>query len=148
MYFFRELYTNPTFSQQITCTNKNNDKCVYLNVVGSKEEIFHERSGKLSDVTYVLDIRPLLVLKNCLPTTLHYCINGDDCMQFIDPGQNAHLQGVALGKTEIKLKVFEFRQLDWECVQVSSKNKITNTIYSRFLHFCSVFRLLSTICRS
>lgn len=144
---FRELYKNPTFSQQITCTNKNNDKCTYLNVVGNKEEIFHERSGKLTDITYVLDIRPLLVLKNCLPTTLHYGIVGDDRMQFIDPGQSAHLQGVALGVTEIKLKVFEFRQLDWECIQVKCFFHQFFAVF--FYSFYSLYsRLLRSICRN
>ena len=96
---------------------------IFLNVEGVREDIFLERTGKLSSVSYVLDIRPLLVFKNCLPVTLHYGFsdaggqNSED-FHYMEPGRSAHLQGVRFGETRLVLKIFEFRGTDWVCERV------------------------------
>lgn len=70
-------------------------------------------------MSYVVDIRPLLVVKNCLPVTLHYGF-GDvpGNFNYMESGRSAHLQGVRLGETVLILKLFGFRNTDWECKQV------------------------------
>ncbi len=96
---------------------------IFLNVKGMREEIFLERTGKLSSSSYVLDIRPLLVVKNCLPVTLHYGFNGNtDNLFYMEAGGSAHMQGVCLGTTFLTLKIFSFRETDWTCSQLMEDN--------------------------
>jgi hypothetical protein len=73
-YCWKKLVDFQSFSQQIQCTNTKGRPDIFINVDGRKEEIFLERTGSLSSFTYVLDIRPLFVLKNCLPVTLYYTL--------------------------------------------------------------------------
>jgi hypothetical protein len=73
-YCWKKLLDRSSHSQQIQCTNTKGRPDIFINVDGRKEEIFLEKTGSLSSVTYVLDIRPLFVLKNCLPVTLHYSV--------------------------------------------------------------------------
>jgi hypothetical protein len=73
-YAWKKLTDRASFSQQIQCTNTKGRPDIFINVDGRKEEIFLERTGSLSAVTYALDIRPLFVMKNCLPVTLHYSL--------------------------------------------------------------------------
>ncbi len=122
-YSWRNLVDKETYSQQIQCTNTKGRPEVYINIEGTKEEIFLERTGKLSSVVYTLDIRPLVVLKNCLPVTIHYCLGGEvvddeNQMSSIDPGQSGHLQGIRFGHTYLHMRIFEFRETDWSCSQL------------------------------
>lgn len=78
-YCWKKLLDKPTYSQQIQCTNTKGRADIFINVDGCKEEIFLERTGSLSSVVYSLDIRPLFVLKNCLPVTLHYTLGTQVC---------------------------------------------------------------------
>ncbi len=120
-YCWRRLLEEDTHSVRVQCKNRHSGPDIFLNVEGVREPIFSERSGKLSAVSYVLDIRPLLVFKNCLPVTLHYGFAGVNRGDFhyMEPGRSAHLQGVRLGETRLVLKIFEFRNTDWECEQVT-----------------------------
>ncbi|TRY69082.1 hypothetical protein TCAL_09656 [Tigriopus californicus] len=116
---WRELVgKDGSHSQMIECRSKEGDQTIFLNVEGSKEPIFYERTGNLASMNYVLDIRPILVFKNCLPVTLHYGFDEfKENMKYIEPGQSGHMQGVKLGVSKIHLKIFEFRNADWECTQ-------------------------------
>lgn len=106
-------------SQMVECRSTEGDQTIFLNVEGFKEPIFYERTGNLASMNYVLDIRPILVFKNCLPVTLHYGFDEmKENMKYIDPGQSGHMQGVKLGSTKIHLRIFEFRNADWECTQI------------------------------
>ena len=89
---------------------------------GTREEVFLERSGKLSGNSYILDIRPLVVMKNCLPVTIHYAMGSENLddkthMQSLEPGQSGHLRDDRSGRSYLHLKIFEFRQKDWTCAQ-------------------------------
>ncbi len=120
-YCWRKLIEEEeSYSVKVQCKNRHGGPDIFLNVEGVREQIFSERSGKLSAVSYVLDIRPLLVFKNCLPVTLHYGFGSSSVgdLLYMEPGRSAHLQGVRLGETRLVLKIFEFRNTDWECEQV------------------------------
>ena len=71
---WKRLQEQPSSSQQVQCTNTKGRPDIYITVDGKREDILLERTGTLSSPTYILDIRPLFVLKNCLPVTLHYTI--------------------------------------------------------------------------
>ena len=61
--------------QDVTCPNRNDSSLTHhLTVCGTKEDIFlgSGKSAKLEASMYTIDIVPRLVLKNCLPVTLHY----------------------------------------------------------------------------
>merc|ERR1712226_577581 len=62
------------YAQQIECTNNTGAQNILLNVNGQEQIILTERSEKLGSLTYNLDVRPLIIIKNCLPETLHYTV--------------------------------------------------------------------------
>ena len=67
----------------IQCGNINADPPVYLNIEGTCEEIFSERSSELSQVQYNISIRPSVVIKNCLPMPLFYsCGSQQDMIRY------------------------------------------------------------------
>ena len=82
-YGWKKLHERASYSQQIQCTNTKGRPDIFINVDGRKEEIFLERTGSLVSVTYALDIRPLFVMKNCLPVTLHYSLGTQVKLQVI-----------------------------------------------------------------
>ena len=66
---------------------------IFLNVKGRRESVFTERTGKLDSVAFNLDIRPLLVFKNCLPVNIYYSVGCDDGeMLTLEPGKSGLLQ--------------------------------------------------------
>ena len=53
-----------------------------------------------------MDIRPLMVLKNCLPWPIHFNLNGlDEDWNDIESGQSGHLQSVRPGETTLYLQI-------------------------------------------
>ena len=96
---------------------------MFICILGTRENVFWERTGKSSGASYILDIRPLVVMKNCLPVTIHYAMGPASefdqslNMQSLDPGQSGHLRDDRSGRSFLHLKIFEFRQTDWTCSQ-------------------------------
>ena len=122
-YKWRSLLNQDCYSQTVQCSNTKGRPEVFLNVEGTKEEIFLERTGKLSSVRYNLDIRPLVVLKNCLPVPIFFSLgveelNDQSNMSYIEPGQSGHLQEFRFGHTHLHMRIFGFRDTDWYCSQV------------------------------
>ena len=124
-YEWRRLVDTGKFSQEISCPNTNGNKDTCIIIEGTKEEIFWEKSGKKTGTQYILDIRPLFVLKNCLPVTIHFSTTEKSDldqetpnMSFIEPGQSGHLLDLKKGQTSLQLKIFEFRENDWTCSQL------------------------------
>ena len=62
-------------------------------------------------------------MKNCLPVTIHYTIGAEELdtenteMQSLEPGQSGHLRDDRSGRAFLHMKIFEFRQTDWNCSQ-------------------------------
>lgn len=120
---WRQLMDGEKLSEQIQCTNTQGLPDKFINVEGIREEVFLERSGNLTGTHYILDIRPLVVMKNCLPVNIYYAIGGpqldqDLPMSYIEPGQSGHLPGIRFGYSSLHLKIYEFRETDWTCSQV------------------------------
>ena len=124
VYPWREIKHSGSFAQQIECPNNKGAQNSLLNIYGVEQSIFTERSGKLGSVTYNLDIRPLMIIKNCLPETLHYTVlsvaDGQSGLAFndvwpdpLEPGEIGHLQGVHFGKSALVLKIFNYRLKEW-----------------------------------
>lgn len=126
-----------TVSQKIQCTNAENRPDVFLNVVGTRQEVFFERTGKATSSAYMIDIRPWIVLKNCLPVTLFYRVatnvegyqggiddgaeeTGD--MKHLEPGATCYLEGVQQDFSKLVLKLFEFRSTDWICKELITES--------------------------
>ena len=79
----------------------------------------------VSGVRYILDIRPLFVLKNCLPVPIFYGVGDqnldqDDSLIFsaLDPGASGNLPQIRFEYASLHLKLFGFRELDWTCAQM------------------------------
>ena len=110
----------PSHHEQILCTFRDGGPDTYLMVQGMREDIFLEKSLKRSCMAFVIDVRPMLVLKNCLPIVFSY-VNHDSQVVDIEVGGTGHLQGVTVDATEVKLKLKNFRGIDWDSVQVIKK---------------------------
>ena len=72
-----------------------------------------------------MDIRPLFVLKNCLPVPIFYGVGDqnldqDDSLIFsaLDPGASGNLPQIRFEYASLHLKLFGFRELDWTCAQM------------------------------
>ena len=72
----------------------------------------------MTSKSYTMDIRPLMVLKNCLPVTIYYALDEFQDMTPIESGQVGHLQSVRPGDTHLHLKFYEFREMDWSCTHL------------------------------
>ena len=80
-------------------------------------------------VRYTLDIRPLFVLKNCLPVLVSFGIGGpnldqEDPILFTDlePGQSGNLPQIRFEYASLHLKLFGFRDSEWKCAQLVEKD--------------------------
>ena len=78
----------------------------------------------VSGVRYILDIRPLFVLKNCLPVPIFYGVGDQNLDQdplifsALDPGASGNLPQIRFEYASLHLKLFGFRELDWTCAQM------------------------------
>ena len=106
----------------IQCCNINADPPVYLNIEGSCEEIFNERSSELSQVQYHISIRPSVVIKNCLPMPLFYSCGSQQEMASLEEGQIGCLEDIRHGQTMLKFMLYGWRQTDLQCVHVYDTN--------------------------
>ena len=83
-----------------------------------------------------MDIRPLMVLKNCLPWPIHFNLNGlDDDWNDIVSGQSGHLQSVRPGETTLYLQIIGFRDMNWNCSHLIEHDLAELTTW-RFLSDC------------
>ncbi|CAB4054790.1 VPS13A_C [Lepeophtheirus salmonis] len=114
---------NGSISKVIRCTNCSGAPDVFISFEVSSDSIYFEQSQKLKSVVYNVDIKPVMIFKNCLPLTLHFNIGNNDNKEssFIDPGTIAQFRGMKYGETIVKFQIFEFRNMDWTCNQVISK---------------------------
>ena len=76
-------------------------------------------------VSYTLDIRPLFVLKNCLPYPVFYGIGGTDLeredsivFQDLEEGKSGNLPQIRFQYASLHLKLFGFRNMNWKCAQL------------------------------
>ena len=76
----------------IECSNTRGEPSVCLNVEGAALEIFRETSRELTSRNYVISIRPLVLLKNCLPVALYYACGGQDKFQPLREGESGVLE--------------------------------------------------------
>jgi len=134
-YNWRDLVgKSGSLSKVIHCTNSEEPTGIYLNIEGSKESVLLANSGKSLGVRYVLDIRPLVVLTNCLPVPVFFAVGGntEDEVTFKDlnPGESAHLPQIRFGFTWMHLKIFGFRDSDWICSQL-----IENELHDAISHW-------------
>ena len=103
----------------IECSNTNALPPVYLNIEGSTEEIFNERSNDLSQMQYSISIRPSVVIKNCLPMPLHYSCGAQKDMATLEEGQIGCLEDIRHGQqTMLRFRLYGWRQTDLECAHV------------------------------
>ena len=106
----------------IQCCNIDADPPVYLNIEGSCEEIFSERSSELNQVQYHISIRPSVVIKNCLSMPLFYSCGSQQDMVSLEEGQIGCLEDIRHGQTMIKFMLYGWRQTDLQCVHVYDTN--------------------------
>ena len=143
-YPWREIKSmNKHYAQPIQCTNNKGSQNIFLNVDGTEENIFTEKSGKLGSQIYNLDIRPMVIIKNCLPETLHYNVSSYDIYnqaeienvcentatwQALDRGEVGHLHGVCFGYSSLVLKLFS-RDKEWICKTPLEKDMLELTTW-------------------
>jgi len=114
--------TKGSYRKKIQCTNTNSEPDVYLNIEGTSEEIFNERSSDLSQTMYNISIRPSVVLKNCLPMSLHYACGDASTYSTLEEGQIGCLEDMRHGQTLIRFNLFGWRQVDLQCIKVFEEN--------------------------
>jgi hypothetical protein len=76
----------------IECSNTRGEPSVCLNVEGAAAEIFRETSRELTSRNYVISIRPLVLLKNCLPVPLYYACGGQEQFRALQEGDSGVLE--------------------------------------------------------
>eukprot|EP00092_Neocalanus_flemingeri_P033380 GFUD01036296.1.p1 GENE.GFUD01036296.1~~GFUD01036296.1.p1 ORF type:complete len:2741 (+),score=704.42 GFUD01036296.1:512-8224(+) len=114
--------TKGSYRKKIQCTNTNGEPDVYLNIEGTPEEIFNERSSDLSQTMYNISIRPSVVLKNCLPMAVHYACGSASSFSTLEEGQIGCLEDMRHGQTLLRFKLFGWRQVDLQCNKVFEEN--------------------------
>lgn len=77
----------------VECSNTRGEPSVFLNVEGCALDIFRETSRELTSRNYVISIRPLLVLKNCLPVPLFYACGNQDRFRPLQEGERVMCYG-------------------------------------------------------
>ena len=111
--------------KQIECCNNNAEPSVYLNIEGSSDEIFNERSSDLSKRRFSVSIRPSVVIKNCLPMPLHFACGTQKDMKTLEEGQIGCLEDIRHGQTMIKFMLYGWRNTDLVCNHVYDTNMKT-----------------------
>ena len=114
--------TKGSYRKKIQCTNTNGEPDVYLNIEGTIEEIFNERSSDLSQTMYNISIRPSVVLKNCLPMSLHFACGNASNYSTLNEGEIGCLEDMRHGQTLLRFKLFGWRQVDLQCNKVFEEN--------------------------
>ena len=108
----------------IECTNTRGDPSVYLNVEGCAADIFRETSRELTSRNYVISIRPLILLKNCLPVPLFYACGNQDRFRPLQEGESGCLEELRHGQTLIRLRLHgdDGTNADMACNKVFDEN--------------------------
>jgi vacuolar protein sorting-associated protein 13A/C len=89
----------------VECSNTRGEPSVYLNVEGCATDIFRETSRELTSRNYVISIRPLVLLKNCLPVPLFYSCGNQARFRALQEGESGCLEELRHGQTLIRLRL-------------------------------------------
>ena len=69
---WKEIELSGSVRREIECSNSHGNPSVFFNVEGLATDIFRETSRDRGSSIYTISIRPVVVLKNCLPIPLYY----------------------------------------------------------------------------
>jgi len=115
---WKEINLEDSVKKNIECTNTEQKPSVFLNVEGVATDIFRENSRNLTGRTYTISIRPVAVLKNCLPVPLYYTSRGKDQFNTLSPGEIGVLEDIRHGQSLIRLRLYGWRNADLECDKI------------------------------
>ena len=109
--------TGGTYSKMIECPNSRGEPSVFLNVEGSSQEVFTGQTRNLKNVIYNIDIRPRIVIKNCLPVPLHYT-TGSDKANYKVLGTSETGCPEDLKTSLLLMKIVDWRDTDLRCTKI------------------------------
>ncbi|XP_022255668.1 vacuolar protein sorting-associated protein 13C-like [Limulus polyphemus] len=117
-FVWKDLMSEPSTSKILQCTSHSTEsRNLFFKVFGNVEQVYFERSMKktLVSTCYALHIRPTASLRNLLPFTIRYTIQGVNEEFVLEEGFTHDLVSAYPGKTYLQIKLPNYLERKWVC---------------------------------